>query len=60
MTENKGKEYWTQEEIDASVLTVALVDEDGNVVKRLKGEAAKKAEAEYMHALEVSSKMLGF
>lgn len=59
----KGKEFldmdwYTDDDLKAGALTVSLVDEDGNTVKMLKGDAAKKAEAEYMHALEVSDKML--
>ena len=52
-------DYWTKEEVEASRLTVSIVDEHGNVVRRLTGDAAKRAEDEYMHALDVSRRMLG-
>ena len=49
---------WTEEEVNASRPTVAIVNERGEVVQHLDGEEAKRAEDGYFYALKVSQRLL--
>lgn len=46
------------ESMNESTVSVAIVNERGETVKRIDGEKAKILQDEYFRALEVSSKLL--